>query len=517
MKKTVNINISGIVFHIDEDAYEMLQTYLHSLSQRYSGSESGNEIISDIESRIAELFREKTTGSKEVITIDDTREVISILGSPEEFDTGDNNHSAGQEQSQEYYGDKRLYRDPDNRVFGGVCGGLGHYFNIDPVILRVLFVILFFAFGTSFLIYLVLWIAIPSARSTAQKLEMRGKRINVSNIEQSIKDEFHEVKNSFKNFRKSDSYKKGYDFFYKLLKMVGLVIAALAKILIGLFGAIFIIIGIVLLAGILGPVVFGFNFYPFEHSPFTFFIASTHATAALLTGLVLLIGVPVLAMIFGGIKMIFRFKSNNRVIWITAGIFFLFGLFLTVGAGFIEMQNYRENGRITEMKDLNMNKQHVLYLSVAPDTLAPRTGHNEKILQFKGVNLMNVDGKLRFLCQPSFEIVKSDNDRFQVEMMREAKGRSRKIAGENATNIDYYWSLKDSTLILNPYFTLKENNGWRGQKMLITLKMPVGATILIGKDMDGIIYDIDNVSHTADYDMLGKKWTMKQEGLTLAE
>ena len=130
MKKTFTINISGIIFHIDEDAFEKLNNYLETIKSYFANSEGRDEIIADIESRIAEMLQSKINEQKQVITIDDINEVIGIMGEPEQIG-GDGTQEKKQREEQRH--SKRFFRDPDNKVLGGVCGGIGAYFNIDPL------------------------------------------------------------------------------------------------------------------------------------------------------------------------------------------------------------------------------------------------------------------------------------------------------------------------------------------------------------------------------------------------
>jgi phage shock protein PspC (stress-responsive transcriptional regulator) len=198
MKKTLTINLAGLVFNIDEDAYYRLQDYLENIKTYFSEEKEVDDIMHDIEIRIAELLGEKITPSRQVVTLQDIEEIIKIMGEPHEF--GD----PGKEKKRTYYrtSTKRVYRDPDNRILGGVCGGLGAYMAIDPIIVRIIFIIIFFGFGAGLLIYLILWIIIPEAKTTAQKLEMRGEPVNVSNIGGFVKEEFENFKNSFKSKKK---------------------------------------------------------------------------------------------------------------------------------------------------------------------------------------------------------------------------------------------------------------------------------------------------------------------------
>jgi len=204
MKTTITINLGSRVFHIDNDAYEMLQTYLLAVGKQFFDKEEQKEIMSDVELRLSELFTEILGEKRDVIMKEDISKVIDIMGEPEDFaeeDAKENTSSSNKQQKRKYTQQKtsrRLYRDPDNRILGGVCGGLGAYFNNDPLLFRVIFIILLFAGSVGFWIYLILWIAIPEASSTAQKLEMRGEAITIENIKKAVREEFENVRKNMK-------------------------------------------------------------------------------------------------------------------------------------------------------------------------------------------------------------------------------------------------------------------------------------------------------------------------------
>ena len=195
MKLTVSINLGGYSFNIDEDAYVELKRYLKNLEHHFATEESCSEIISDIEARISEIFRTKITTYKQVITIEDVLQVISVMGEPEDMSENNKRTTKSKFSSRGYH---RMYRDPDNRIIGGVCAGIGAYWSIDPVIIRIIFIVLTFAGGLGTLIYLILYIALPKARTMAQKIEMRGEPVNIHNIKETVKNEFNEVKKKMK-------------------------------------------------------------------------------------------------------------------------------------------------------------------------------------------------------------------------------------------------------------------------------------------------------------------------------
>ena len=206
MKRTFTINISGTVFHIEEDAYEELQKYMVALRNHFGNSEEGKEIVSDIEARIAEIFTEKTVGGKHAVTMDGVKEVMKSMGTPESFNEEINDEEPLPGQTKRK---RRLYRDPQETVLGGVCGGLAAFFNMDPVIMRIIFVLLtVITTGVGVFAYLILWIAVPKAINTAQRLEMRGEEVSVKNIEKFIQEEAQAVKESYNKFRKSGIFSK---------------------------------------------------------------------------------------------------------------------------------------------------------------------------------------------------------------------------------------------------------------------------------------------------------------------
>lgn len=203
MKTTITINLGGIVFHIDDDAYEMLHTYLLAIEKQFVNDDERREVMSDIEARLSELFSETLAQKRDVIMKDDVSKVVKIMGEPGDFiEDSQNEASFSQNNSQRKRNSqktlKRLYRDPDNRFLGGVCGGLGAYFNNDPLLFRIVFLALLFAGTVGFWIYIILWIAIPEASTTAQKLEMRGEPITIENIKKAVRDEFENVRKNMK-------------------------------------------------------------------------------------------------------------------------------------------------------------------------------------------------------------------------------------------------------------------------------------------------------------------------------
>ncbi len=184
MKKVVTVGIGGRSFVIDEDAYQKLERYLAKFRQKTGEGSEAADIMEDLEQRIAELFYEELSGKGEVVSISMVNRVVDQLGMPdgspaEDFGEGNSNATFN---TPPFAAIKRLYRDPDNRVIGGVCSGLGHYLNIDMVIIRVIFAISLFMGGLGFWAYIIFWIVAPQAMTASQKCEMRGIPVTAENL-----------------------------------------------------------------------------------------------------------------------------------------------------------------------------------------------------------------------------------------------------------------------------------------------------------------------------------------------
>jgi len=195
MKITVSINLGGFSFNIDEDAYSELKRYLKNLEIHFAGEESSTEILSDIETRMSELFRTKLTSYKQVIDIGDVHQVISVLGTPEDISDTEGPSSREKFATPGYH---RMYRDTEHRIIGGVCAGMGAFWDIEPWLVRTVFIIITMMGGLGILVYLILYIVLPEAKTTAQKIEMKGEPVNIHNIKDSVKKEFDRVRKNMK-------------------------------------------------------------------------------------------------------------------------------------------------------------------------------------------------------------------------------------------------------------------------------------------------------------------------------
>ena len=309
MDKTININLGGTLFQIDEEAYGKLKEYLQSINNKFRNVAGGNETIEDIESRIAEIFL-SMKGTAGVISSDNVEDMIKMIGKPEDFDltgseTRDHGSTFGKPGPR-----KRMFRNPENSIIGGVCGGIGAYLNSDPVWIRILFVIFTFFFGFGFFVYLALWIAIPLADTDPQKKEMYGGQHNWAMPQEWDQHPENRVGHAIN----------------EIFSALGKVCYIIVRVILIIFGSGLVLSGFLALLSFI--MVFVFKYpgafttdmpgFDIAYLPdFLNYIVSP-AAAPWIKGLIIaVVTLPLLALIYGGIRLIFWFKARDGFIWLT--------------------------------------------------------------------------------------------------------------------------------------------------------------------------------------------------------
>jgi phage shock protein PspC (stress-responsive transcriptional regulator) len=518
MKKAIKINLSGIIFHIDDDAYEKLKAYLDSIDRHFSNKQESKEIIDDIETRIAELFQERITAENQVITLEIVNKVIDIMGNPEDIaDSGEETEGTGSFH-EAYTASKRLYRDPENSVIGGICGGLGAYFNVDPVIFRLLFVIFFFAGGASILVYVILWIVLPKAETAAQKLEMRGEKVNVSNLEKKIREEYENVKDTVKEnvskAKSSDTYKRTERAASDFFDVLGRILLVFVKVILIIIGTSLVIAGIGILIGLITLPFVGIHVFPFESYnfslgdlllPFTDPVSVT----LLVIAITLLILIPIAAMIYGLVKLIFNLKSRNRGLSVGAITLWIVSLLLIIGIMAFESSHYSDTGRESISQEL----------LIGSDTLVIKVNEaqqeyldDESIFDLDDKWYLMEDAEA-YYGRIDLDIELASGEDFIIEIEKQSKGRSWDKARENAASIDYNFRTSGNSLILDPFFSVDLENKWRFPRVETVIRIPEGKVVVLDRDTRDILEGVRNTEHLSDWNMAGKTWRMTGEGL----
>jgi len=386
-----------------------------------------------------------------------------------------------------------------------------------------MFVVLLLINGIGILAYLVLWIAVPKARNTAQRLEMRGQEVTISNIERTIRPDGTEVKESdpvqaskpaaVKPVEKSARTGDGGSQVVKDILQAVLIAFGIFLILAGFFG----------LVGFISTMAVGHTFL--SGSPFAwdsgfqitemlnqFVSPGTLKWGLLMIGL--LVCIPLLATLYAGTKLVCRYTSNNTAIGlIMVGVWLLALLalvFISVG----ELGSFKNRTSLTNSETIYPAPGKTLYLTLGADKYSES---NEMDVDIDRFRMVSVDGKNILLGEPRLDIEKSSTNDCVILVKKWSRGKTTSVANANIQKIEYSYQLTDSTLTFDPWFLTGENSKWRDQVVDITLKLPENMAVHLGENMEKIIYDIDNVSHTWDGEMIGKTWVMKPEGLTLQD
>ena len=501
MNKTVNINLAGIFFHIDEDAYLKLSRYLEAIKRSFTDSQGRSEIISDIEARIAELFSERIQNEKQVVGIKLVDEVIEIMGQPEDYLVDDEifEDEPQPKHRQSSKPKKKLYRDTDNSYIGGVAAGLGHYFGIDSIWIRLIW--LLFAIGsggTIIVIYLIFWALVPEAKTTAEKLTMTGDPVNISNIEKKIKDSIDSVSETVKKVdlkKHGDHIKETFDSvsdnisetvrnvdFQKqgsklksssqtFFDTIGNILMFFLKVIAKFIGVILIITGISALISLI-VAFFTVGITDAIHFPGMDLlnVANAANTPIWLMSLLLFFafGIPFFFVFYLGLKILVNnLKSIGNVAKFT-----LLGLWLIALIGIIivvakQASEHAIDTKINVKNELNITAKDTLNLTtVFTDDLNSyyySDGNFRIIEDESGKSLIYTS--VRFLVRSTKDSVAS------IIIEKEASGSSYEVAKKRANDINYSYSFSNKNLKLNRYLTTDITNKFSEQNVLVIIDL----------------------------------------------
>ncbi len=472
MNKTVNINLGGIFFHIDEDAYQKLTRYFDAIKRSLSNSSGQDEIIKDIEMRVSELLTEKQKTDKHVVGLKDVDEVIAVMGQPEDYridEEGTENTSTNFSSSKT----RKLYRDSENQVIGGVLAGLGHYFGIDKVWLRILLLIMIFVGGTGFLAYIILWIVIPEAKTTAEKLEMTGEPVTISNIEKKVREEFDNVSEKFKNVNYDEMGNRVKTGAEKIGSSFGNFIISVLRAFSKFLGVILIIIGLFVLAALFIG-VFTLGSSSVIDMPWQSFIEEGNFTDYPIWtfGLIMffVVGIPFFFLSLLGFKLVSpNFKSIGNIAKYTLLAVWLISVSLAISIGIKQATAFAIDGRVVQKEILKLNPA---------DTLLIKFKHNDYFSKSINDNdnfkiMLDSTGKdVIYSNNVSFRIAKTDEKTAYVQIEKEAKGKTLFEAKERAEKINYDYKIIGNQIIFDNYLLTDLKAKFRDQEIEITLFLP---------------------------------------------
>lgn len=504
MNKTTSINLGGYFFHIDEDAFRKLSNYFDAVRRSLS-PDGREEIIKDIESRISEIFTEKLGTTKQVIGLKEVDDVIAIMGQPEDYKIED------ETPKNEYYSSysntnattKKLYRDRENSLLGGVMSGLGHYFGVDPLWLRIIMVILFFGFGTGLVLYLILWVLVPEATTTSQKLEMRGEPINISNIEKKVKEGFSEISDKFNNLDHDKIAANAKNGAERIGNTLSDIITSIFKVISKIIGGFIVFFSSMSLLSVViaGIAMLFFSSLPDNllydkiHTPFSF------DTPIWLQGIlfIIVIGIPLFFLLLLGLKLISnRIKSLGNSVNYSLLAIWIIGLaavmFLTVK----EISQNAYTGKDIKKELINLKPTDTLNIKFVSNNM-----YSKDIEEYENFEVIHDDNNnaIIFSNDVSIRILETDEPIAYLQIEKSAEGNNIKNAKKTAEKIKYSFKIENNNLILDNYWITELANKKHDQDVELFLYLPKGVVFKVDENFnryDESYNDYFDLHHSSD-------------------
>ena len=474
MDKTVSISIGGFSFVLDEIAYNKLKTYLQDVKTSLRGTEGIEDIIEDVEIRIAELFRDRLK-FREVVNEDDINFVIATMGHPEQYkvedEDGDTTSSSTHSTytNQQSYGGqqtgaKRLYRDPDDTIITGLSSGLAHYMGVDPWFVRSIWLVLailgIFTAGVSLLLvlfcYFILLIFVPKAKTTSEKLQMFGQPANIDTLKKNVEQASEAVVSGSKEL----SNKLGGAF--------------------GVFGKLLLwFVGFIILSTGIGLIIGGFFFFftTWTEMPtelFGYLVEEEWMSAAskIIGGILMVI--PGVLLTILGVKCFWNnVKVSKAVIFGSIAIWFI-ALFAIIGITASTASKFRNQVEMTQEKVLNFQSDTIKVVFNNPE---------DEGFKYSGFNdldeLLDQDGNLIVPIYKSFDIEESLDNQVHIEVKYSSKGGSKEEAKRNLESIKYNYKLDGNYLALDKFIKIPKNGKFREQTVDITLFVPKNKIVFV--------------------------------------
>src|SRR5690554_2387151 len=513
MNKTVDVNISGLAFTIEIDAYQKLDQYLKSIQLLFRNEEGQKEIMDDIKSRIAELFRDMMHKNEEVVNMQHVEKVIQIMGEAKDYkDDAEDFFDSTTETKNTFYS-KKLYRDDENSTLGGVCAGLGHYFGIDKIWFRLAFILALIIYGFGVLPYLILWIIVPPAKTTAEKLEMKGEAINIGNIGNAIKEEFNAFKKKVNQKNKSKWLNKVELFFSNIFNFIINILRFAIQFVIKFIALILGLIAFFILLTIF-PFLFSSSFFNLTihnvtldqnllNSYASIFFSSDLMYYFAVVGVGLLLIIPLIAILYNSIKIIFKLSPSRKYFVAPAIGLWLIGVILLIFSAIFTINEFSNEQTYVNSTTLS---------SIQGDTLVVDVLEKNQGLVFFDSDFL-IDGDSMLINRTELDVLKSSDENIKLTFNKYARGNNRRIAGEKAKNIQPIYEVKGNQLLFSSFYSAPVVDKFRKQKLKVELLLPEGKSIYFAPGSERIIYDIKNASNTYDGDMIGHYWTMTKSGL----
>lgn len=516
MNKTININLAGLFFHIDEDAYQRLQRYLAAVRKSFASTSGAEEIMSDIESRIAELFLEKRSNELQVISLTHVEKVIAIMGQPEDYEVDEELfEEQPRKQNQSYTGTgsfngKQLYRDTTNGYIGGVSAGMSHFLSIEAIWVRAIWVfLLLISAGWIGLVYILFWILVPDAVTTNQRLTMMGKEVNISNIEENFKSGFEPVADGATDASYNIVGQKGKRGTVKFFSGLGNLFKGFFKAIVRIIGLFFFLAGTISVIGLIIGFITAGTIQIENHNLAELINLGTPVDISpwwMGLCLVLFLGIPQLALAILGLKLM---VNNLRSIGLTAKILMIVLWVASIIGGSIIIAriaaSQARDGKIAASQKFAISLEKNFSIKMEEDTYE----YDDNIrINGNHFSIKDYDGISETRVRDIYAAITSTTDKnATVTLYYKAKGASTQQAKENASYIEYNYIVTDSNLVLNDYFKIAKNGRLNNQEVHILVALPEGTSFNLNSEF------IDNyrpwISNNA-FDITGNEENLYQ-------
>jgi phage shock protein PspC (stress-responsive transcriptional regulator) len=484
MNKTISIHIQGFPFILEEQAYQELQDYLDALKRVLEHEEGKDEIIQDIELRIVELLQEKVT-VQQVVQLEQISQIIQLLGSPDTF--ADSEATSEQKQSaagpEQMTVQKRFFRDPENPVLGGVASGVAAYFNIDVVFVRVFFVLFTMVFGSGIPIYIILWIVTPRAKTASEKLQMRGRAVNVENIKTEFKEAAERVENNAKKW--SSQLKAGSGLSQGTQRIINFL-----KVSFGIFLLIFglsLIISVGLFLFIdpeLIPAQINGEFTSLGVLSSLFFETS-QLNSYIYLGAALIGFSWGLSSLLTGIRLLLAFHSKwLNVGYLSFGTFTVVGILLIFYVGIATAKDFtieselRKDMRAYNGDSLNLVISNELHLKAFNQHKLNLSANGYKMSKHPDQGLVLAENGKLYISGIAVNYEESMDSLYHISVLKRANASSYMKANLRAAHIQFPCKLEGKALILASGFAFPASDRMRDQEVEIVIAVPSGKSVL---------------------------------------
>lgn len=495
MNKTIIININGIVFHIEENAYEILKSYMTDVQRHFMGSADSLEITTDIENRIAEMFNEiLLKENKQVILEEDVKAVVEQMGSVADFESAEDGDSSTTQQNFAFPSQpRRLFRDPDDHLVAGVCSGIANYFDFNSVWVRLLFAVLVAFGGTGVILYIILWIVVPKAVTRADRMAMKGQRLNLQGFKTNFEEEMSGLRSNLSNF--SDEARP---FVYKTRDFAGDIFQHFGNFLGGAGKVFFRLIAIVLLVtcfmGIIAIIGTAVAAVATGHSGlyhmFPFNIANNRINNIFLVCAVLMFIIPLLAIILAILTFVFKTKGIGRATASTLLLCWIASISVVIYYAVKIASDFKSGASYSKTVNIIPTSDSTYHLKLNESKyLTKEDSARYDIKNFKGgIILDNDDDDLDTQNSSAYlTIERSEVTQPVLVESFSSRGGDYQDALNNARAVTYHFEQTGNVLKFNRRFNKDVDHTWRGQEVRLTLKVPMNSKLVIDDDMDRML------------------------------